>query len=1071
MRIKIGGISAEALVDSGSNITMAHENLFDAFINNGYTLVPFEAKVTVANSDCMQITGKALVSLVVGSRCIKHTVYLTKNLCQAAILGFDAIKALEAVIDGKNCTFELKHSGRPNEIVTATHGYLTGCETMQALETDMELNDPMDYHRKSVVPAPEDYCFPHPAITPEKANEIRALIAKWQDSFATSTGKTDVDQLRIVVDESKPPLKTKFIRMSPAHQKLAHEEARRLMAEGVLTYSDSNFSSPCFLHIDPSRRKTRLICDFSGLNQRIIGGSSWEYPMASMQDVLESIQDAQFLCTVDLESAFWSLPVEEKSQQYLSFSLQGFGSLTWSRAPLGLKNLPALWTKTIQRILEPARHCSAVFFDDIILFSKDYEGMLAAIDLVMSLLRKAELRIQWVKCKWFHRYVPFLGMIVGEGTIRPHPDRISAIQKIVRPTTQRQLRGWIGAVNFLRRFYPNVAEKMAPMQEMLKKNAKVIWTEERSKAFEEVKKMLTIAPVLGIVDYDKPMELHVDSSGLALAGALIQRDGEKPIVLAYASRALSKTEKNYSAVQREALALLYCAEHWKSYLLGHKTTVYTDSSALTFLRSIRGHHGMLGRWIVRLSAFDFELKHVAGSRNVIPDFLSRNPYEQEEERDKFEMAALNLMPADPDFSTTTDDWYKGLREKVLAKPRSYPAFRVIRDTLYKVVRDPTTKKEVAKLVVPTEARRDLIKKMHAEPASGHCGGTRTFKRMAQHFYFPKMQPMVRRFVQRCEECQQYKTPNTKNQGTMNYYKGPLAPFQMIQADLIGNLPVATSARYQYILVIVDSATRWPIIRPVQSSGSADTIKVLTSQVFPAHGYPEILLTDQGSTFTSKVFRKFCADRNIKLNTCSPYSPQQNGLCEVYNKHIKIAVSIFCKGNHKKWPEHLPEIEFALRTAVCETTGFSPDVLLYGRPLRPIVSPHPPTHIGATSPFDPADHLEQLRSTQQLLYKKAEGAIRQAKIKQTKIYNLRMRPPTFIVGQLVWKRNFEKSSAADAVVKKLCKKWVGPKLIVALFSDSQVEIEDLDGKNRTRCHTQHLRPAYQNPVIDDPSDGT
>ena len=330
-----------------------------------------------------------------------------------------------------------------------------------------------------------------------------------------------------------------------------------------------------------------------------------------------------------------------------------------------------------------------------------------------------------------------------------------------------------------------------------------------------------------------------------------------------------------------------------------------------------------------------------------------------------------------------------------------------------------------------------------------------------------MSQEVRTYIRRCVPCQQGKPVNLAPAGKMAVHLGPLKPFQFVETDLIGPLPTTSPGRQKYICVIVDVATKWPIIRPIPSATAAHVIKVMENHLIPAHGCPELLLSDGGPCYVSKDFEAFCKSHSIVHHITPPYTPTCNGQVERTNGVIKTALRIFAKGNHSKWDRDLPALEFALRTAVSTTTGFAPDMLLYGRSLRPPGAPHPSSSTGLISPFDPTQHLHDLKGDLGKLYARAEKAIESAKKSQCRAYASRRRDVTYAKGSLVWRANFQKSSAADALTAKLTPKWVGPYRVRGKDGSSQVLLEDLSGADAGRWHVQHLRPAFLPPPSPSP----
>lgn len=1045
---------------------MADSSLFDAFQSNGFQVVEHNTSAKTVNGGMVRIAGIAYVTIECGSKSVRHPVLLAKDINYPFVLGWNTLKLLKATIDAEDGHLELK-SDRPGDC-NETIQTMAVCAVdfaVDAVEDDLDDLEAVDYTQTSQFEPTTDIPIPHPAVTMEQADRFRTLVYLWQQKFSTNTGKTDVNSLNFKLTNYEP-IKKPFLRLSPALRAQAHAEVDRLLEEGIIRPSNSPWSSPTFIHRDKGRDKVRLIADFRDLNNRLISDA---YPIPSVTDSLDAVQDAEFVTVIDVKDAYWSLPVDEECQDFLAFSVMGKGHYTYTRAPLGLKNLPSIWTYSIERALEGlVGVCCIVYLDDILIFSSSYEQHLIDVDKVLEALWKANLRLSWKKCKWLHAEVKYLGHIVGQGNIHPDPEKVRVIRELARPKTVRQLRSLLGSVSFFRRFFPRLAERLAPLNEMLRKPAAIRWTEERDAAFRGLQDLLCSEPVVRTPDYTRPFALHTDASGVGIAGALVQYYDGAPAVVAYYSRALSPREQKMDTLMRELLAVVVTAERFRHYLLGHPCTVITDHASLKWIHSIKDPHGILARWLVRLGRFDLKFEHVSGKLNVLPDLLSRNPYEQEmgesgvdpEPCSNLEVDACAVdSKATVDFTKSADPWYNGMKKQIKDDPSAFPSFEVSHELLYKTVRDPVSKRPMRKLVVPTDLRLRIIHDAHDTPTAAHLGSAKTIRRVAEQYYFPRLAAEVRAYVRRCVDCQQHKPVNVAPAGLMAVHLGPVKPFSFVSTDLIGPLPPTSLNRNKYICVIVDSATKWPIIRPIPDATTKHVIKTLEQHLYPAHGYPEVLLSDGGPCYISKNFEEHCKSNGIAHNVSPAYTPTCNGQAEKTNGVIKTALSIFAKGNHRTWDRDLPALEFALRTAPSNTTGFSPDILVYGRHLRAPGAPHPPSLYGQLSPFDSAQHLKMLTSDQRLIYQRAEKAIEKAKQVQAKAYSSRRRQVLYSVGSLVWRKNFDKSSSIDFKTAKLLPRWVGPFKVKARLSDSQVNLEDLKGSDCGRWHVQHLRPAF------------
>ena len=257
------------------------------------------------------------------------------------------------------------------------------------------------------------------------------------------------------------------------------------------------------------------------------------------------------------------------------------------------------------------------------------------MDAVFTKIRKAGLKLKPSKCEFFKKQIAYLGHIVSDKGIKTDPKKIEAIVKWPVPETVHDVRSFLGFTNYYRKFVYKYAQKTKPLNKLIsgenakKKHRKVDWTDECQEAFENLKDACTDTPILAYADYKKPFRLNTDASEKELGAVLYQtqEDGTQRVI-AYASRSLSKTERNYDAHKLEFLALKWSVtERFHEYLYGGKFDVYTDNNPLTYVLTTAKLDATSQRWIASLANYDFKIYYRSGKLNVDVDSLSRIPWE------------------------------------------------------------------------------------------------------------------------------------------------------------------------------------------------------------------------------------------------------------------------------------------------------------------------------------------------------------------------------------------------------------------------------------------------------------
>lgn len=1047
VNVRIGRLTLPALVDSGASCgILFRSSLFHELSHEGgVRLTPICGSLGVANGETAEVVGKCQPRIYIGGSTWKGLGLMVKKLPYPAIIGMDCLHEMNAQLDfGQRKLFiggeEIENVPEQIDLFNIASIQPIGCKEVDT-----------DDIPECEIPIKSDgeIIMLHPKMSAKEKLYFSNFLDSWKDRFAQCPGISNTTPMKLWTDPSMPPIKQRCFPLSPAMQKCAAEEVDRLLAAGLIVPSTSPWSSPAFL-LQKKGGDWRLTIDYREVNKITRKNA---YPLPRISETLDRLKDSTFVSNLDLISGYHQIRMAAESQELTAFSIHGKGHYEYTVMPFGLSTAPAIFQSTMEQLLAPVlgKH-THVYLDDIIIASDSFENHIKHLEEVFLLLSGAGFRLNWAKCRFMQEYTEFLGMIVGQGEIRASPRKTETITNFPRPKSVRQLRGFLSLLSWMRRFIPNLAEKSAPLTEMLKKGARMVWTVERNAAFEELKKVLIEPPVLKAPDFDYPFEIHCDSSDVALGAVLLQNIDNEYRVIAYASRVLTAQERNYTTTEKECLAVIFSVEKWRAYIEGQRTIVKTDHASLLWLQNINNPTGRLARWVTRLAPFDLKIVHTKGKEHVVPDCLSRAISEEEEEIKDIASIQISHLP---DFSESKDPWYIEMKNKIIKHPEKFPAFKIVHDTLYKAVQSPETKKISLKQVVPTEERIPLMVEFHDSITSSHLGIQKTYHKLCQNFYWPKMLTDIKNFIRSCHTCQQYKSPNDLVAGEMAVKEiSELKPFEIVTMDLIGPLPLSHRRR-QFILVLVDSATKFVIAEPLGKANSTNCVAILEKFLVLQFGPPKILVTDNGSQLVSKVMKRFCAKYNIRLNTIPYYYPSAN-MTERYNRTIKTCLAIWAKEDHQTWDVHLPFVVYALRTSVNDSTGFSPAKLVYGRELTQPCSPDPILLNGEKVPFNADSYLRQLLEDLKLIYKRAKLCINRSKNIQAKVYNLRHRFVEFEVGTLVWRRNFDQSSGVDRTTAKLYPKYVGPFQISAKLSKTQYQLSDLKGRDQGRWHVSHLK---------------
>ncbi|KAG5886426.1 hypothetical protein JTB14_009323 [Gonioctena quinquepunctata] len=481
---------------------------------------------------------------------------------------------------------------------------------------------------------------------------------------------------------------------------------------------------------------------------------------------------------------------------------------------------------------------------------------------------------------------------------------------------------------------------------------------------------------------------------------------------------------------------------------GTHFTVVTDHWSLCWLNNLKDPTGRLGRWSLKLQQYSFDLVQRKGKENVVPDMLSRTvPI----------IDALDIA-VNVDLGKS-DKWYDRMLYDVDSNPLRFPTWRISDSKLYKYVQFKKIPgldfHDDWKLVISKNKRKDILLKCHDDPQAGHPGVFKTFKRVSEHFYWPKMKADISSHVKRCKVCCENKPEQRKPAGLLTPHRVVDRPFQLVCCNLIGPLP-RSNRGFKFILVIVDNFSKFSLVIPLRNSTAKLVCTAVEDHLFLMFGPPKFLLSDNGSQFRSKEFRNLLANYAVKQIFTANYHKQANPT-ERVNKTLETMIRCYVSENHKEWDKMLSKVACSIRTQVHESMRRTPYFVVFGREF--------PMNLEIGVPDSSGDFtvdqeiLARDRSVPlQQLYEEVKGKLLKAAERNKRYYDLRHRDVKYEVGDEVYRKNFVHSDAAKFYSSKLANKFVGPFIVFKRVSPWVYELKDPDGRFRGSWHAKDLKPC-------------
>ena len=471
----------------------------------------------------------------------------------------------------------------------------------------------------------------------EEREALQKLLCSKHQVFALADhelGEVDLVEHRIEMTEHKP-FRTPPRRLPYALRTELELEIDRLMNSGCIEPSISPYASGLVL-VRKKDGSLRVCVDYRGINKDTVSDC---FPIPRIDDLIDLVWRCQgrVFTTLDLMKGYHQIRMHPDSKDKTAFTCH-MGHFQYRRMPFGLTNAPATFQRLMNQLFcGKAWDFVFVYLDDLLIVSKSVQEHLGHLKKVLDRLDEAGLRLKPQKCIFVQQQVKYLGHTITPEGVRPNDKKIQAVKDFPRPKSSREVKSFLGLVNFYQRHLPNFAAVVRPLTALTRhdKDSKAPvpfeWRNDCETAFRRAKELLVTAPLLHPPDLAKEFFLWTDASGLGF-GALLEQEGEDGLrhPVAYASRQTNAAEAKYAPTELEVAALVYAVNHFEVYLLGNDFTVYTDHQALVsaFIPHLKSQvKGLLARWYLRLSRFlpKMKLQYKPGVANKVADALSRAP--------------------------------------------------------------------------------------------------------------------------------------------------------------------------------------------------------------------------------------------------------------------------------------------------------------------------------------------------------------------------------------------------------------------------------------------------------------
>jgi hypothetical protein len=546
-----------------------------------------------------------------------------------------------------------------------------------------------------------------------------------------------------------------------------------------------------------------------------------------------------------------------------------------------------------------------------------------------------------LKCEWAIKETDWLGYWLTPTGIKPWNKKIQPILALQEPRNKHELRSFIGMVTHYKDMWKNRAHILSPLTD-LTKNVQYRWEKEHQKAFNDIKRIISTDVLLTYPDHNKPFDIHTDASNFQIASEISQDN--KPI--AYFSRKLNDTQKNYTTEEQELLAIVETLKEYRSMLLGAEINIYTDHDNLTY-EKFRSQRVL--RWRLYIEEFAPKIQHIPGKQNKIADALSRLP--------------ININSCEEQINSTTNDtFYAQIFFNDI--PQCPINFNVIQQQqnedreiqeliqqncqyiyqkefagikLWTINIDDSDNFDDSKIMIPRQLLKPIVNWYHQ--ILMHAGRNKVEATIKMHFIHPQLHNTIMNIISNCETCQFQKKGSNKGYGQLIPRTVNMIIWDTIAVDTIG--PWTTTINdHEYIfraLTIIDINSNLTEIVRIDNPSAQHVSMKFQNTWLARYPRPTKCIHDNGGEFGPE-FQQMLQINGIQSISTTIKNPQSNAICERMHSTIENMIRTRLHNTHINLSPNdfidtiIADAIFALRASIHQTMQTTPSIIAFKRDM-------------------------------------------------------------------------------------------------------------------------------------------